>query len=168
MKIRLAKRHLFFLAVLMLYALAFYYDATRARQAWQYSLDLARQLLPILLLVFVIMLFSNFALNRQWVKKHLGRDSGRKAWLFAAIGGIFSPGPIYPWLSFLKELQDRGMRPALIAVFLYSRGLKLPMLPLLIHYFGPLYALVLSVYIPLFALLSGLLIEKVPSLRDQK
>ena len=53
------------------------------------------------------------------------------------------------------------MRTALIAVFLYNRGIKLPLLPLMIHYFGMAFTLVLAVYLTLFSLLSGLVMEKI-------
>jgi len=40
------------------------------------------------------------------------------------------------------------MRASLAAVFLNSRALKLPFLPLMIHYFGIAYTLVLCLYLP--------------------
>ncbi len=46
------------------------------------------------------------------------------------------------WGTFL---QKKGMRPALIATFLYNRAVKIPLLPLLIIYFGLTYSLVLMV-----------------------
>ncbi len=166
MKYRLSKPMAFLLVVLLIYMAAGLYDAERAIAALSFSVSMAGQILPVLALVFAIMLLSNVLLKSQWVKTHLGQNSGAGAWLVSVIAGIFSPGPIYPWLTLLKELKEKGMRPALIAVFLYSRGIKLPMLPLLIHYFGLAYALLLLLYIPLFALLSGVLIEKLPGLNE--
>ena len=168
MKKRLPKSLIFLLVVILMYFPAHFYDAERAFSALSMSATLARKILPFLILVFVIMLLSNLLLKSQWVKSHLGQNSGAGAWLVSVIAGIISPGPIYPWLTLLKDLKEKGMRPALIAVFLYSRGIKLPMLPLLIHYFGLAYALVLLLYIPLFALLSGALIEKLPGLNEAK
>ncbi len=53
------------------------------------------------------------------------------------------------------------MRPALIAVFLYSRGVKLPLSPLLVHYFGLTYTLLLASYMMVFSLLGGIIMEKI-------
>ena len=52
------------------------------------------------------------------------------------------------------------MSSALIATFLYSRALKLPLLPLMVHYFGMAYTAVLSLCIVLFSVLCGLLVER--------
>jgi len=51
------------------------------------------------------------------------------------------------------------MRPALVAAFLYSRSVKLPLLPLMVYYFGTVYTLVLSFYLVLFSAANGLLTE---------
>ncbi len=51
------------------------------------------------------------------------------------------------------------MRPALLATFLYARSIKLPWLPLMIHYFGLSYTVVFSFYIMLFSPLNGYLTE---------
>ncbi|MCP4994325.1 MAG: hypothetical protein GY934_11155 [Gammaproteobacteria bacterium] len=53
------------------------------------------------------------------------------------------------------------MRTALIAVFLYNRGIKLPLLPLMVHYFGMAFTLVLATYLTLFSLLNGLIMERI-------
>lgn len=158
----------FLLVVVVLYLLTYFADPERSVAAAQFSLSLVSQIVPVLSLVFVIMLLSNLLLKTDWVKANLGKASGFRGWFIAVVGGVFSPGPIYPWLVLLKELKAHGMRPALMAVFLYSRGIKLPLLPLLIHYFGLAYAMVLLFYIPLFALLSGALMEKFPSLAERQ
>ena len=84
-----------------------------------------------------------------------------KGWVVAVIGGVLSVGPVYPWYALLKELRTKGMRTALIAVFLYNRGIKLPLLPLMIHYFGMAFTLILAAYLTLFSLLSGVIMEKI-------
>ena len=60
----------------------------------------------------------------------------------------------------LSELKKKGMRTALIATFLYSRAVKLPLLPLMVHYFGAIYTLVLCLYLIIFSVVSGILVEK--------
>ncbi|MEJ2315938.1 MAG: hypothetical protein P8Y83_03140 [Gammaproteobacteria bacterium] len=56
------------------------------------------------------------------------------------------------------------MRPALVAVFLYSRAIKLPLLPLMIHYFGLAYTLLLIAYLLLFSLLNGMAMKRLESI----
>jgi hypothetical protein len=48
----------------------------------------------------------------------------------------------------------------LAAVFLYSRAVKLPFLPLMIHYFGTAYTLVLCLYLLGFSIMNGVLMVK--------
>ena len=79
----------------------------------------------------------------------------------ALAAGMLSTGPVYVWYGLLAELRARGMRTALLSVVLYARAIKLPLLPLLAHYFGMTYMLVLSALIALFALLGGLVMERI-------
>ena len=48
----------------------------------------------------------------------------------------------------------------LLYTFLYSRAVKLPLLPLMIHYFGLAYTLILCLYLIIFAVINGILVEK--------
>jgi hypothetical protein len=49
------------------------------------------------------------------------------------------------------------MRTRPLATLLYARAIKLPLLPLMAHYFGLRYTLILSAWIPGFAFLNGFL-----------
>ena len=153
--------NIFLLIVMCLYALAFMVNAELALNALAFSTNLFHQLLPVLLLVFVLIFVSNLLVKPDWIRANMGRDSGLRGWSLAIVGGILSVGPIYAWYALLRDLRTKGMRTALIAVFLYNRGIKLPLLPLMIHYFGLAYTLVLAIYMTLFSLLNGILVEKI-------
>jgi uncharacterized membrane protein YraQ (UPF0718 family) len=90
----------------------------------------------------------------------MGREAGIKGWFIAAVGGVLASGPIYAWYALLRELREKGMRAPLAAVFLYSRAVKLPFLPLMIHYFGTAYTLVLCLYLLGFSIMNGVLMVK--------
>jgi len=151
---------IFLLIVMCLYALAFLVDAELALNALVFAARLLYQMLPVLLLVFALIFLSNLLVKPDLVHANVGRNSGLRGWAVAVVGGILSVGPIYAWYALLRDLKTKGMRTALIAVFLYNRGIKLPLLPLMIHYFGVAYTLVLATYMTLFSLLSGILVEK--------
>ena len=53
------------------------------------------------------------------------------------------------------------MSSGLIAAFLYSRVVKIPLLPLLVAYFGPGYTLLFTVYSLLVFLVEGIFIDKI-------
>jgi uncharacterized membrane protein YraQ (UPF0718 family) len=150
-----------------LYPLAFLIDAELALNGLAFSARLLYRLVPVLLLVFALMFVSNLLVKSEWVRANLGSGSGLRGWAMAVAGGILSVGPIYAWYALLRDLKAKGMRTALIAVFLYNRGIKLPLLPLMIHYFGLAYTLVLAAYMTLFSLFSGILVEKMVSRRTR-
>ena len=152
---------IFLLVVICLYALAFLVHADQAWNALSFSARLLQQLLPVLLLVFALLMFSNLLVKPGWVHANVGQGSGLRGWIIAIVGGILSVGPVYAWYGLLQDLKAKGMRTALIAVFLYNRGIKLPLLPLMIHYFGTPYTLILAAYMMLFSIISGILVEKI-------
>ena len=93
--------------------------------------------------------------------KWLGKESGIKGWLIAIIGGILSSGPIYMWYPLLSQIKKQGGRDGLIATFLYNRAVKIPLMPLLIYYFGWIYAIVLTFVMIIFSVFQGLIVEKI-------
>jgi uncharacterized membrane protein YraQ (UPF0718 family) len=151
---------LFLLVVLMAYGLTGLLQPDAAARALAHLRQVMAQVLPVLGLVFVLLFIANLVLQPKWIRRYLGKGAGLKGWLAAVGGGILSVGPIYAWYTLLSELQAKGMRTALIASFLYSRAVKLPLLPLMIHYFGLAYTLVLCLYLVIFAVIQGILVEK--------
>jgi len=152
---------LFLVGVTALYAIAFLIAPGATEEAVRMSGALLWQLLPVLALVLLLMFLTNLVIRPDWVKAHVGRDSGWRGWVIALVGGVLSMGPTYAWYPLLKELRARGMRTALVSVFLYNRAIKLPLLPLMIQYFGLAYTLVLGVYMTAFSVVGGLLLERI-------
>ena len=154
---------LFLVLVLVGYGLFGLVKTEATAQALTFFTHIMAQVLPVLGLVFFLLFVANFMLEPKRIKRYLGRGSGIKGWIAATLGGMLSLGPIYPWYAMLGELRQKGMRNALIAAFLYSRAVKLPLLPLMIHYFGMAYTLILCVYLVVFSIISGIVIEKLTS-----
>lgn len=130
-------------------------------QALTFFVHVMEQMLPVLGLVFFLLFIANLILSPERIRHYLGRGSGLRGWAAAVVGGILSIGPIYAWYTMLGELQQKGMRRALIATFLYSRAVKLPLLPLMIYYFGMAYTLVLCFYLICFSIIIGVITEKI-------
>ena len=131
-----------------------------ARQALASFVAMLREVAPVLVLVFVLMFLAERFLTPGRTRAWLGRGSGLRGWLLAVAAGVISTGPVYTWYALLAELRKKGMRTALVAVVLYARAIKLPLLPLLAHYFGLRYMLVLSLLIAGFSILNGLFMER--------
>lgn len=125
------------------------------RRAWDSFLELLYRVAPALLFVWFLMFLVQLLLGRERIERWLGAGSGARGWLLACTSGVLAGGPIYPWYALLAELRGQGMRMPLVAVFLYSRALKLPLLPLMAHYFGWRFVAVLAALIVAFAFVSG-------------
>ena len=151
---------LFLALVLFAYVMLGLVNPAATSQSLTFFTHVMGRMLPILGLVFLLLFVANLVLEPKWIRRYLGRESGVKGWVAAVLGGILSMGPIYPWYAMLSELRQKGMRNALIAAFLYSRAVKLPLLPLMIHYFGVAYTLVLCLYLIVFSIISGIVVEK--------
>lgn len=147
---------LFLGVMLIIYGDVALSDFLLLTQALHTFFDVFLQILPILGLVFILMLVFNYALTPERIKKYLGDASGAKGRLLVIVAGIFSSGPIYTWYILLGQLKKQGMTSSLMAVFLYSRAIKLPMLPLLMHYFGVQFTIILSLYLICFSIVSGI------------
>lgn len=151
---------LYFLAVVVaLYGLFFLVDPAKTGLAFSFGLKVLAKLWPVLMVVFFLIFVVNLLVKPSWIRRHVGHDSGAKGVWVALLGGIISMGPVYIWYAMLRDFQKKGMRPALIAVFLYGRSVKLPLLPLMAFYFGITYTVVLTLYMVVFSVLSGLCTE---------
>jgi len=150
----------YFLAfVILVYLLLFVLQPEATQIALKVSGHLLVKIIPIFLLVILFMGITNYFLHPKIVSKYLGKTSGFKGWLLATSTGILSHGPIYAWYPLLKELRDHGMRSGLVAVFLYNRAIKIPLLPLMIYYFGINFVVILLIYMIIASLLEGKIIE---------
>ncbi len=121
---------------------------------------LLSNVLPVLALVLVIMSLLNLTIKPGMAKKMLGKGSGLKGWTFAVVGGVLSSGPIYVWYPLIAELREKGMRDSLVAAFLYARAVKMPMIPLMVYYFGWNFTLLFTLYLLIFSVLNGILVER--------
>ncbi len=146
---------LFLLLVLAAYVVMAAVDAGTAGRALGLFAKVMQNLVPALIMVFFLLLAADLLIGPKWIKRNLGREAGIRGWLLAAAGGVLATGPVYAWYALLRELREKGMRAPLAAVFLYSRAIKLPLLPMMIHYFGTAYTLVLCLYLFVFSLVSG-------------
>ena len=61
----------------------------------------------------------------------------------------------------LRDLRNQGMKSSLIAAFLYNRAIKIPLLPLMIYYFGTRFVLIFICYIVVASIVQGMIIQRV-------
>lgn len=151
----------FLAVVLVIYIITALFDRDLVLRSISFFSALIASVAPVLLLVFGLIFLFNYFLNPRLIQRYLGAKSGVKGWLLAIVGGILSTGPITAWYVMLRDLRQQGMTSSLAAVFLYSRAVKLPLLPLLVFYFGLQYTVILSVYLIGFSMINGLIMGRV-------
>lgn len=118
-------------------------------------LSTLKTLLPLFGVMFVLLWLFNLFVRPGRVAQRIGRASGVRGWVLAIGAGVLSMGPMYLWYPVLAGLRARGLRPALAAAFLYSRAVKIPMLPFMAHYFGAAYTALFVLCILAFSVVSG-------------
>lgn len=151
---------LFLIAVVLVYLILGMWNLQLALAGLEVFLGLLKKILPVLGIVFLLIFVSNLFLNPKTVAKYLGTGARTRGWPIAVIAGILSAGPIYMWYPLLGELKKKGMRDALIATFLYNRAVKIPLLPVMVYYFGLKLVVILTILMILFSVLNGLLVER--------
>ena len=145
--------------VLVIYGVLFLFVPERALDALRSSGKVLMSILLPISLVFVVMLVLNLFIKPARVARFLGSGTSIKGILLPALAGIISAGPIYVWYPLLKELREKGAGDMPIAVFLYNRSVKPFLLPVMIAYFGWVYAVVLTVFTLIASAANGYLVS---------
>ncbi len=163
MRFQITNKAWYFLIIMIIaYAIIAVFNTSLVKNALEIFLDIIKKIIPAFILVFVLMTLTNYFVKPKTLVKHLGEKSNTvKALTIAIITGIISSGPIYMWYPLLSDLKKQGVRPGLIAIFLYNRAVKIPLLPLIIVYFGLAYAVVLTIVMIFASILQGFIVDKV-------
>ena len=149
----------FLIIVLILYVVLMLADTTHALSALHKAGSILLSLLPLFLLIIILTALINYFLKPKQIIKHFGKDSGAKGIFYALIGGIISHGPMYAWYGMLQDMRSHGLKDGLIAVFMYARAVKLPLLPFMVDLFGLLFTIVMTLYILIASVVQGKVID---------
>ena len=113
------------------------------------------RLIPIFILVITVTAIINYFLKPKKIMRYFGKNSGKKGIIYALLGGIISHGPMYAWYPMLDDMRKHGLKFGLIAIFMYARAIKIPLLPFMIGLFGLPFTIIVNIYILIFAILQG-------------
>lgn len=156
---QISKSWYFFFSMIILYLIVYLIEAPIISTSLIFAWNIFQKILPMLALIFILMATVNRIFDTDLFKRYL-LGKKKRTWIIAIISGILSTGPIYMWYPLLNQLQKKGVRPGFIATFLYNRAIKIPMLPMIIFYFGIKYTVVLTVVMIFFSLVDGIIVEK--------
>ncbi len=151
---------IFFIIVAIFYLILLSFNFPLGKDAFIKFFELLQKIIPVFILVFIFIFISNLFLDAKKIAKFIGESAGIKGWFVSIAAGILSMGPIYMWYPLLADLKEKGMKESFIAVFLYNRAIKIPLLPLMIYYFGLTFVIILTFYMILFSIINGLLVDK--------
>lgn len=115
---------------------------------------------PIFFVVYVLMFFANYYVSIEIIQRHMGHNSGLKGWIFTILGSIIISGPPYVLFPLLGDLQKAGMKNSLIVAFLNNKNVQISFLPAMVYYFGLSLTIIVSVYILIFTVVSGILVGR--------
>ncbi len=156
------------LVVIIFYGVLFLANSDIALSALQKSTMILMKILPIFVAVILFTALLNYFIKPQQIVSHLGREGRAKGWLWALAAGVISHGPMYAWYPLLEDLRGHGMRDGLIVVFFFSRAVKIPLLPMMVDYFGWTFTLVLSLNILIGALIQGWILEIIEQINSRR
>ncbi len=149
-----------FIVVILLYGIFAIINADLIRSSLNTAGNLFIQISPVLILVFFIMFITNIVISAKKITTGLGHHKGITACFLAIVFGILSAGPIYLWYPLLADLKEQGLHNSLITIFLYNRAIKLPLLPIMIYYFGWQFVLIVSFLMIIFSVINGFIVER--------
>lgn len=152
----------------LLYLWAFAADPQRARLALasggETLLSVAVLIVAVMGLVGLVQVWT----NRDAIAGLLGKGSGHRALLLAALCGTLVIGPPYLIFPLLMTIRQQGARWAVIGAVLGAYAVKLPMIPLEIGFLGWRFSLARSLLTIAFAVPVGLLVEWVMERGEEK
>jgi uncharacterized membrane protein YraQ (UPF0718 family) len=150
-----------FILVILLYTVFAFLNIQLVYASFATFWNLLKTVFPILLLVFFLMFISSLLLSTKQIIKMLGHESGIKGYFVAIIFGILSGGPIYMWYPLLADLQEKGAKNSLLIIFLYNRAVKIPLIPMMIFYFGFKFVVILSILMVITSVINGIIVDKI-------
>jgi uncharacterized membrane protein YraQ (UPF0718 family) len=156
----------FLIAVVVLYGAVGVADPSLIGRSLQAFLRMLARIAPALAIVYALLFLTNLFVDTSTVMKLLGRRGGVVSWLVVIAAGILSAGPIYLWYPLMADLREKGMRHALVATFLYNRAVKIPLLPVMIHYFGVKLVVILTIFMIGLSVADGIVVERIVEMRE--
>ncbi len=119
-----------------------------------------RFFLVLISIAFINGIISVFV-PKEVISKMLGIESGIKGLLIGSIFGTVMVGPAYVFYPFLSELISKGTSYGVIATTIFAWGIKLQWVPFGGAVLGWKFILLLNSLIYIFAILSGIVFNKI-------
>ncbi len=151
---------IFLFVVFVIYFIIWIFNQNLFLAIWEDFLNVFfKQILVVLLIVFVFMFILNILLQKDTIKNKIQNSSNHVKYIVSIFGWILSTGPVYMWYPFLKKLNDNWLNYGHIASFIYARAIKIPFLAVMVFYFGLKYTIIFNLVLVILALIVWFLIN---------
>ncbi len=117
------------------------------------------KILPILVIIYLLMVLTDYYLNKEKITNISKNLGSFKSWVIFIFGGILSSGPIYMWYPFLADLKNKGIRTEYLVAFLYNRAIKIPLIPMMLMVFNPYFIAILFIVMIFSSIIQGKIVE---------
>jgi uncharacterized membrane protein YraQ (UPF0718 family) len=158
--VKIGGNWVFLISILFLYLLTLFFNKALFIKSMLYAKNVVIEVIPVLVIVFVLTFLANIWLTNKKANKLLTKKASFLQYMSAIVLGILSSGPIYMWYPLLSELKEKGLKNSLIAIFLYNRAVKIPLIPMIIYYFGLPFLLITTFFMIIFSLINGYFVAK--------
>jgi uncharacterized membrane protein YraQ (UPF0718 family) len=151
----------FLITVIVIYVILFFLNPDEFNKSLLASWKIFKMVIILISFVIFLSALINYFLNPMKIAKNLSKEAGFKGWLISAVGGIISHGPPYVWYPLIKNIQDKGMNQSFSAVFLYTRAVKIPLLPMMIVFFGWHFTIIFNLMIIISSIFIWKIMERI-------
>ena len=133
-----------------------------SNRVYMTTLDYFIEMIVILPPVFILMGLFQAWVSKDFIQKHLGKESGIKGMFISFLFGTLPTGPLYVAFPIASGLLKKGARITNITVFLGAwAATKLPQVMVEIKFLGISFTLLLQVLTIISVFCIGFLMEKI-------
>ena len=162
MKIKnLLKSHTFELLVALIYIILFLICPGKSLIALKRGIILLLRMLPIFLCVVLFSSFIAIFLSPKTIQKYMGKQSGLKGVIIAALLGTIIVGPLWVLFPLFGTLLKKGARISVVGAMIGTFAIKTPWIPYAASFLGWPFIIITVILTLIYAILEGLLMEKI-------
>ena len=157
----LLKSHTFELLVALIYIILFLICPGKSLIALKRGIILLLRMLPIFLCVVLFSSFIAIFLSPKTIQKYMGKQSGLKGVIIAALLGTIIVGPLWVLFPLFGTLLKKGARISVVGAMIGTFAIKTPWIPYAASFLGWPFIIITVILTLIYAILEGLLMEKI-------
>ncbi len=159
----LLKSHTFEFLVVLTYIILFLICPEKSLIALKRGISLLLKMLPIFLCVVFFSSFIAIFLSPKTIQKYMGKQTGLKGIIIAAILGTLIVGPLWILFPLFGTLLKKGARISVVGAMIGTFAIKTPWIPYAAGFLGWPFIIITVILTLIYAVLEGLLMEKILS-----